>query len=172
MKFIPDVQEVKTEKAYFAGGCFWGVEYYFQQEKGVKSTHVGYMGGEKEHPTYEEICSGSTDHIETMEVMFDPEETNFETLARLFFEIHDPTQINQQGPDIGEQYKSVIFYVDEKQKQISGKLITSLKANGIKVVTEIIKANKFWIAEAYHQQYYQKNGKRPYCHLRIKRFSE
>jgi len=170
LNFIPLAQEVKTKKAYFAGGCFWGVEYYFQKEKGVLSTSVGYMGGHKENPTYQEVCNGTTGHAETMEIVFDPSQTNFEKLTRLFFEIHDPTQINRQGPDIGEQYRSAIFYIDNEQKQIAEKLIKILEKKGYKIATEITKADKYWEAENYHQDYYQNNGKLPYCHAYKRRF--
>ena len=170
LNFIPLAQEVKTKKAYFAGGCFWGVEYYFQKEKGVLSTSVGYMGGHKENPTYQEVCNGMTGHAETMEIVFDPSQTNFEKLTRLFFEIHDPTQINRQGPDIGEQYRSAIFYIDNEQKQIAEKLIKILEKKGYKIATEITKADKYWEAENYHQDYNQNNGKLPYCHAYKRRF--
>lgn len=172
MNFIPadEKASVKTETAYFAGGCFWGVEYYFQKEKGVISTQVGYMGGHVKNPTYEEVCTGKTGHAETMEVVFDPSQTDYETLARLFFEIHDPTQVNRQGPDIGYQYRSAIFYVDDSQKKIAEKLIKILKDKGYKVATEVTKADTFWKAENYHQSYYQKNGHEPYCHGYTKRF--
>lgn len=170
LNFIPLAQEVKTKKAYFAGGCFWGVEYYFQKEKGVLSTSVGYMGGHKENPTYQEVCNGTTGHAETLEIVFDPSQTNFEKLTRLFFEIHDPTQINRQGPDIGEQYRSAIFYIDNEQKQIAEKLIKILEKKGYKIATEITKADKYWEAENYHQDYYQNNGKLPYCHAYKRRF--
>ncbi len=170
LNFIPLEQEVKTKKAYFAGGCFWGVEYYFQKEKGVLSTSVGYMGGHKENPTYQEVCNGTTGHAETLEIVFDPSQTNFEKLTRLFFEIHDPTKINRQGPDIGEQYRSAIFYIDNEQKQIAEKLIKILEKKGYKIATEITKADKYWEAENYHQDYYQNNGKLPYCHAYKRRF--
>jgi len=170
LNFIADKGKVKTEKAYFAGGCFWGVEYFFQQKKGVVSTNVGYMGGHTKNPTYQQVCSGTTGHAETMEVVFDPSQTDFEKLARLFFEIHDPTQVNRQGPDIGEQYRSAIFYVNEDQKRIAEKLIKILEQKDYKIATQIVKASQFWKAEDYHQQYYQNNGKRPYCHTYTKRF--
>lgn len=172
LNFIPaeDKAAIKTEKAYFAGGCFWGVEYFFQKEKGVISTRVGYMGGHLKNPTYEDVCDGHTGHAETMEVVFDPSQTNYETLARLFFEIHDPTQVNRQGPDIGEQYRSEIFYVNDDQKLIAEKLIRILKDKGYKVATRVTKADTFWEAENYHQSYYQKTGHHPYCHGYVKRF--
>ncbi|MEM2089185.1 MAG: peptide-methionine (S)-S-oxide reductase MsrA [Thermoproteota archaeon] len=158
------------EVAYFAGGCFWGVEYFFKKARGVVSTRVGYMGGHKAKPTYEEVCSGTTGHLETVEVTYDSEETSFEELAKLFFEIHDPTQINRQGPDIGEQYQSAIFYVDENQRKIAQDLISELEGKGYKVSTQLREAGVFWVAEEYHQNYYGKTGKEPYCHFRIERF--
>ncbi len=172
MNFIPanEGSKVRTEKAYFAGGCFWGVEYFFQKEKGVISTQVGYMGGQLKNPTYDEVCEGNSGHAETMEVVYDPSQANYETLARLFFEIHDPTQVNRQGPDIGDQYRSEIFYVNNEQKKVVDKLINILKEKGYKVATRVTKADTFWKAENYHQSYYQKNGQQPYCHGYQKRF--
>lgn len=160
----------KTEKAYFAGGCFWGVEYYFQNIKGVISTRVGFMGGHTENPTYEEVCTGMTGHAETLEVTFDPSKVTYEELAKLFFEIHDPAQVNRQGPDVGNQYRSAIFYTDEGQKRTILKLISLLKQKGYEVVTEINKADRFYEAEDYHQKYYSKTGGQPYCHFRQKKF--
>ena len=169
LQFIPD-QKPQTQKAVFAGGCFWGVEYLFQKEQGVISTRVGYTGGDKENPTYEEVCSGKTGHREAVEITFDPSSITYEDLTRLFFEIHDPTQKNGQGPDIGEQYQSVTFYTNEEQKKTAQKLIDILSEKGYDVVTRLEKAHTFWEAEEYHQDYYQKTGKTPYCHVRIKRF--
>lgn len=173
LNFVPAQSvknEVKTQKAFFAGGCFWGTEHFLQKAAGVIDTKAGYMGGHKKNPTYKEVCSGNTGHIETVEVIFDPNKTSFEKLAKLFFEIHDPTQVNRQGPDIGEQYKSVVFYVDDQQKQTTEKLIKILKGKGLKVATELTKADTFWEAEVYHQDYYDKKGGQPYCHSYVKRF--
>ena len=174
MNFIPAEERAKeakkTETAYFAGGCFWGVEYFFEKEKGVISTQVGYMGGHVKNPTYREVCTGKTGHAEAMEVVFDPSQANYETLARLFFETHDPTQVNRQGPDIGTQYRSEIFYANDEQRQVAEKLIKILKDKGYKVATKVTKADTFWQAEDYHQSYYQKNGHQPYCHGYTKRF--
>ncbi|HRE39898.1 MAG TPA: bifunctional methionine sulfoxide reductase B/A protein [Ignavibacteria bacterium] len=183
MKFIPTGEELPKvisnkmessgsnyQKAIFASGCFWGTEYYMQKAKGVISTTVGYIGGWKENPTYEEVCTGKTGHAEAVEVVFDPSLTSYEELAKLFFETHDPTQINRQGPDIGEQYRTEIFYMDDTQKDISEKLIKILEAKGFKVATKLTKADKFWNAENYHQDYYQNNGKTPYCHIYKKKF--
>ncbi len=168
LNFIPESTDLK--KAIFAAGCFWGVEYYFNKAKGVISTQVGYTGGKKERPTYEEVCSGITGHYEAVEVTFNPSETSFEELAKLFFEIHDFTQTNGQGPDIGEQYLSVAFYFDEEQKSILENLIIYLTSKGYKVATLIKPATTFWVAEEYHQRYYDKKGTNPYCHYRRKIF--
>jgi peptide methionine sulfoxide reductase msrA/msrB len=160
----------QTQKAYFAGGCFWGTEHYLKDAKGVTDVRVGYMGGRTKNPTYKQVCSGTTGHIEANEVTFDPTKTTYEEIARLFFEIHDPAQVNRQGPDIGEQYKSVVFYADQEQKKAAEKLIGILKSKGIPVATELRPASEFWVAEDYHQDYYAKTGKEPYCHSRVKRF--
>jgi len=170
LEFIAAGQDKKTDTAIFAGGCFWGVEYYMQKSKGVKTVVSGYIGGHKDHPTYEEVCSGKTGHYEAVEVVFDPSRTNYETIARLFFEIHDPTQWNHQGPDFGEQYRSAVFYKNEEQKEIAEKLVKILKEKGYKVVTELKKATTFWYAEGYHQDYYEHKGSTPYCHGYTKRF--
>ncbi len=170
MDFIPAEQAQQTHRALFAGGCFWGVEYYFQNAPGVVSTTVGYTGGTAEKPAYEEVCSGTTGHVETLEVVFDPAKTNFETLAKLFFEIHDFTQLNRQGPDVGEQYRSVIFYINEEQRQTAQKLIEMLRQKGYDVQTALEPAGQFWPAEDYHQQYYGKKGSMPYCHSRRRIF--
>ena len=170
MLFVEDENNTKTAKAIFAGGCFWGVEYYFQNAKGVISTQVGYTGGFKDNPTYKEVCSHTTGHIEAIEVTYDSSKTTYEELAKLFFEIHDPTQANGQGNDIGPQYLSVVFYLDDIQKAVAEKLIGQLQLKGYKVATQFKKASKFWPAEEYHQQYYEKGGGTPYCHHRVSRF--
>ncbi|MFC1692576.1 bifunctional methionine sulfoxide reductase B/A protein [Candidatus Latescibacterota bacterium] len=170
LNFIPVNKDKETQKAYFGGGCFWGVEHFFQKEDGVITTRVGYMGGHKENPTYKEVCTGITGHAETIEVVFDPRKTTFEKLAGLFFEIHDPTQKNRQGQDIGTQYRSVIFYKNNEQKQTAERLIRLLKENGCPVATELSSAAEFWEAEEYHQDYYRKTGQQPYCHFYTKRF--
>lgn len=160
------------EKAYFAGGCFWGVEHLLQNQEGVASTTAGYMGGKTENPNYEDVCHLDTGHAEAVEVTYYPTQTNFETLAKHFFEIHDPTQLNRQGPDIGDQYRSEIFYVNEGQKKIAEKLIARLRENGYDVVTKLSEAGPFWKAEEYHQKYYIKNGQEPYCHFQVRRFKD
>lgn len=160
------------EIAYFAGGCFWGVEYHFERTPGVISADSGYMGGDLEDPSYKDVCTGSTGHAEVVKVTFDPTKVSYETLAKLFFEIHDPTQVDGQGPDHGDQYRSMVYYVTEEQKQVAEKLIAQLAAKGLKVATQVHLASPFWPAEEYHQDYYTRTGKAPYCHTRVKRFGE
>ncbi|MBN2103242.1 bifunctional methionine sulfoxide reductase B/A protein [bacterium] len=170
LKFIPAEEIPQRAKAYFSGGCFWGVEHLFEQHEGVVSAVSGYMGGNKENPSYEDVSYRNTGHLETVEVTYDPDKVTYETLARYFFEIHDPTQKNGQGPDIGEQYHSAVFYNTEAEKKAVQKLISILKKKGYDVATRIFKAVKFWKAEDYHQDYYEKTGKQPYCHAYQKRF--
>ncbi|WP_418501305.1 bifunctional methionine sulfoxide reductase B/A protein [Culturomica massiliensis] len=173
MDFIPARQEAKKEKtetAIFAGGCFWGVEHLMHSQPGVISIEVGYIGGHTQNPTYKEVCSDTTGHAEAVKIVFDPAKISYEKLARLFFEIHDPTQVNRQGPDIGDQYRSEVFYTTPEQKLITEKLIGELKTKGYKVVTKVTPATTFWKAEDYHQDYYGKTGKAPYCHRYVKRF--
>lgn len=173
MDFIPAGQEAKKEKtetAIFAGGCFWGVEHLMHSQPGVISIEVGYIGGHTQNPTYKEVCSDTTGHAEAVKIVFDPAKISYEKLARLFFEIHDPTQVNRQGPDIGDQYRSEVFYTTPEQKLITEKLIGELKTKGYKVVTKVTPATTFWKAEDYHQDYYGKTGKAPYCHRYVKRF--
>jgi peptide methionine sulfoxide reductase msrA/msrB len=169
MNFIPE-DMAKTATAVFASGCFWGTQFYLQQAKGVLSTSVGFTGGRTANPGYEEVCSGTTGHAEAVQVIYDPSLVSYEELAKLFFETHDFTQVNRQGPDIGQQYRSEIFYSDETQKQTAEKLIGILSEKGFKVATHLTPASEFWKAEDYHQNYYQKNGKQPYCHIYRKIF--
>ena len=159
-----------TETAIFAGGCFWGVEYMLGKVDGVKSIRSGYIGGHTENPTYEQVCSHKTGHAEAVEVEFDPSKVSYETLARLFFEIHDPTQLDGQGPDLGDQYRSEIFYTTPEQKEVAERLIRILKEKGYSVVTDVTPASHFWPAEQYHQNYYNRKGTQPYCHRYTKRF--
>ncbi len=172
MTFVPLAESSnRFETAVFAGGCFWGVDYFLKKAPGVIRTRSGYTGGKKENPTYEEVCSHTTGHAEAVEVTFDPKQTSFEKLARLFFEIHDPTQVDRQGPDIGDQYRSVIYYKNDAQKAAAEKLIAELRQNGLKVATEVTAAAAFWQAEDYHQDYYKRTGKQPYCHRYVPRFN-
>jgi len=129
----------------------------------VISVTSGYIGGHKDNPTYKEVCTGTTGHAEAVEIVFDPSKVTYEELARLFFEIHDPTQVNRQGPDIGMQYRSEIFYLNDNQKRIVENLIGILKAKGYNVATKVTKATTFWPAEDYHQRYFDRNPHQPYC---------
>jgi len=149
------------KQAFFAGGCFWRVEHMFKHKHGVISTSSGYMGGSLDNPTYKDVCHKDTGHMETVKLMYDPLEISYEELAKFFFEMHDPTQVNGQGLDFGSQYASAVFYEDEKEKTIINKLITILQDKGHKIVTKLIRAEKFWKAEDYHQNYY---GKRQVNH--------
>ncbi|MBX7046016.1 MAG: peptide-methionine (S)-S-oxide reductase MsrA [Ignavibacteria bacterium] len=160
----------KYKKAIFASGCFWGTEYYMQKAKGVVSTEVGFIGGTKDNPTYKEVCTGKTGHAEACLVVYNPDETNYEELTKLFFETHDPTQVNRQGPDIGTQYRTEIFYLDDEQKATAEKLIKILKDKGYDVVTKVTPATTFWKAEDYHQNYYENKNGTPYCHVYKKKF--
>lgn len=169
LKFIPK-EKVKLGRAIYAGGCFWGVEYYMKRMRGVVSVASGYIGGEKKNPTYEDVSYGKTGHVEAVEVLFDPVVIDYEALTKYFFEIHDFTQENGQGPDIGEQYLSYIFYIDDKQKKTAEKIISELEKKGYKVATKLRKAGEFWKAEDYHQDYYAKKKSLPYCHVYTKRF--
>lgn len=174
MRFVSSddgqVKQPARETAIFAGGCFWGVEYYMAKVQGVVSVESGYMGGSVRNPTYEQVCTGSTGHAEVVKVTFDPQVVSYEEIARLFLEIHDPTQENRQGPDIGEQYRSVIFYVNEEQRITAERLIEELVAKGYDITTVVTPADTFWKAEDYHQNYYDRQGSTPYCHSRVKRF--
>jgi len=170
LDFVPATTKKGYKIAYFAGGCFWGVEYLFEKLAGVIEVQSGYMGGQYVNPTYEQVCNEQTGYFETVEVIFNPKKVDFETLCKYFFEIHDPTQKNGQGPDVGSQYLSAVFYLSNEQKQIIEKLIEMLKEKGFDVVTKVLPASKFYKAEEYHQDYYQKTQKEPYCHFYQKRF--
>lgn len=156
--------------AYFAAGCFWGVQHYLSKENGVLHTESGYSGGDLKNPTYEQVCSGNSGHAETVMVIYDKSKTDFEKLSKLFFEIHDFGQFNRQGPDVGNQYRGAIFFTDLEQKKTANKLITLLKDKGYNVATELSQFEKFYPAEKYHQNYYDKKGGEPYCHIRKKIF--
>lgn len=168
--FIPNKNEPHIATAYFAGGCFWGVEYLFEHKDGVISAISGYMGGSMENPSYRDVTYGNTGHLEVVEVTYDPTKVNYENLVKFFFEIHDPTQVDGQGPDIGEQYLSAIFYENDDEKKIVHKLIDILKNKGYEIATKVLPAGTFWKAEEYHQDYYDKKKQRPYCHVYKKKF--
>ena len=150
-----------TLKATFGAGCFWHVEDLLAKTKGVKSTQVGYTGGQLPDPTYEEVCTDRTGHAEAVEVEYDPDEISFDELLNVFWNNHNPTTLNRQGPDVGIQYRSAIFYHNEEQKQLAEKSKKELDGSGkysSPIVTEIVPAPKFYKAEEYHQKYFQKNG--------------
>lgn len=177
LDFQPNTAETleahpRDEIAYFAAGCFWGVEHLFKEQPGIVSTTVGYMGGKVDYPCYKEVCEGDTGHAEVLRVAFDPAVVSYEQLCRLFFEIHNFTQEDGQGPDIGDQYRSEIFVGSLEQERIAKQLLGELKAKGHRPVTKVTgtKGTPFWRAEDYHQEYYRKTGKAPYCHRRRKVF--
>jgi peptide-methionine (S)-S-oxide reductase len=156
-----DKKNTKFEFATFAAGCFWGVQDYFDGIEGVIETFAGYTGGYFIKPTYEDVCTGKTGHSESVQIKFDSDKISFEQLVYAFFKIHDPTTLNRQGPDIGSQYRSAIFYHSEKQKEISLKVINELENKRIfknKIVTELANASQFYKAEDYHQHYFKKTG--------------
>lgn len=149
------------DTATFAAGCFWGVEEAFYDEPGVISTRVGYTGGATDAPTYQQVCNGTTGHAEAVEVVFDPSVISYEQLLKIFWQAHDPTQLNRQGPDVGSQYRSAVFFHSEQQCQLAEASRDALDHSGRyqrSVVTEIVPAAAFWQAEEYHQKYHRKNG--------------
>ncbi|MCS7181856.1 MAG: bifunctional methionine sulfoxide reductase B/A protein [Thermoanaerobaculum sp.] len=160
-------QPVRTEVAYFAGGCFWGLEHYFQQGPGVLDAQSGYMQGHLPNPTYQQVCSGTTGHAETVKVVYDPKRISYRRLLEAFFAMHDPTQLNRQGPDVGEQYRSGIWYVNEEQRQQALAYIEELRASrrygDHPIVTQVEPAKVFYPAEEYHQDYIAKTGRA--CHV-------
>lgn len=160
----------RLQRAVFAGGCFWGVEELMRHCPGVLSVVSGYTGGKIANPLYLWVKTGRTGHAEAVEIVFDSTKTDFETLCKYFLEIHDPTQKDRQGPDLGNQYRSAIFYLDKSQKEITEKLLDILKKKGYNVVTQLVPFQRFWPAEDYHQDYYEKKGTAPYCHRYTKRF--
>jgi len=153
--------DVMLKKATFAAGCFWGVEASFRQVKGVVSARVGYSGGHFKNPTYEDVCSDKTGHAEAVEIEYDPKKVSYQELLDVFWQIHDPTTLNRQGPDTGSQYRSVIFYNNPQQKALaleSKEKLRQSKVYKAPIVTEIIPVKEFYPAEAYHQRYYEKHG--------------
>lgn len=161
---------MKYCKAIFASGCFWGTQYYFDKALGVISSRVGFTGGKTEDPTYEQVSGGRTGHVEAVEATYDPKITNFEDLAKLFFESHDPSQRDGQGLDIGPQYRSVIFYQNDEERKTAQLLMNILVKKRMDIATKMKPAMIFWPAEPNHQHYYQKNGGTPYCHTYHKLF--
>jgi peptide methionine sulfoxide reductase msrA/msrB len=153
-----------NETLILASGCFWGTEYFLKRIDGVLSTTVGYTGGHVENPSYEQVCGKKTGHYEACLVEYDPKRTTAEEVLRTFFETHDPTQANGQGPDIGPQYRSAVFYQNDAQRDLTQSLIGLLTAKGLDVATEVLPAQAFYSAEGYHQDYYDMKGGTPYCH--------
>jgi methionine-S-sulfoxide reductase len=154
---------MKTEEATFAAGCFWHVQFDFDQTPRVVKTLAGYTGGKVENPSYEQVHTGRTGHVEAVKLEYDGDKTSYDILLDRFFEIHDPTTVDKQGPDKGSQYNSVIFYRNWEQEEKARKYKDKLIKQGIKVVTRIEKAGKFYPAEEYHQKYYEKTGQRGVC---------
>ncbi len=163
--------DVNMKKAYFAGGCFWGVEYYMEKISGVQEVISGFMGGHVKSPGYYDVVHKKTGHLETVEVIYDPSKVSYETLAKTFFEIHDPTQKNGQGPDLGSQYLSAVFVNNAEEKNTVNKLIHILDSKGLKIATKVLPKTPFYSAEEYHQNHYERKGGTPYCHRRVKRFN-
>jgi len=156
----------ETEVATLAGGCFWCLEAVYREMAGVRTVESGYMGGQLANPTYEAVCSGTTGHAEAVQVTFDPAATDYRDILHVFFAIHDPTTLNRQGNDVGTQYRSAIFYHDDRQRAIAEEVIRELNAEQIwpsPIVTEVAPASTFYKAEAYHQEYFRNNPRQPYC---------
>jgi peptide-methionine (S)-S-oxide reductase len=156
----------KEQIAVFGGGCFWCIEAVFQRLTGVSHVESGYMGGHVDNPTYRQVCGGDTGHVEVVRVTFDPDQISYRELLDVFFTVHDPTTLNRQGNDAGEQYRSVIFYADEEQQRIAEDVIAEMTAGkefSEPIVTTVEPASKFYVAEGYHQNYYNENSRQPYC---------
>lgn len=158
------------EKATFAGGCFWCIEAVFNRLQGVESVVPGYCGGETDDPTYEEVCTGTTGHAEVIRITFDPDVIRFEELLEVFFSVHNPTTRDREGPDVGSQYRSAVFYHTEDQRDLTERVIERLEGSGAyedAIVTEVEPASEFYEAEEYHHEYYEKNSRAPYCVVNI-----
>ena len=161
----------ESEKATFGAGCFWCVEAVFQRLEGVQDVLPGYSGGDKDNPTYKEVCTGRTGHAEVAQITFDPTIISFDELLNMFWQSHDPTTLNRQGNDVGTQYRSAIFYHNEEQRSTAEKSKEKFDISGIfsnQIVTEITALDQFWLAEDYHNNYYENNPNQPYCRIVIK----
>ena len=159
-----------TEIATLGGGCFWCLEAVYEELRGVEKVESGYSGGHVPNPTYRQVCSETTGHAEAVQVTFDPQVVSFQEILEVFFTIHDPTTLNRQGADVGESYRSAIFYHDEEQKRVAEEVISNLESEGIwnnPIVTEVTPFSEFYVAEDYHQEYYRNNGYQPYCQVVI-----
>lgn len=170
LDFVPSCDVMDTDEIILAAGCFWGVEYYLQKLDGVLLTEVGYCGGKVVNPTYQQVKQQTTGHLEVVRVIWDSAKLDLETVLKRFFEVHDPEQQDGQGPDIGNQYLSAIFYYDENQKIIAQNIMQLLTNKGYKLATKLLPMQPFWIAEEYHRNYYNNQGSMPYCHGFMKRF--
>lgn len=170
LDFVADEQVVDSAEAIVAGGCFWGVEYYLAQLPGVLYLESGYTGSALANPSYEAVCQGRSGHYEAVRLIYDVQRSNYDEVLKRFFEIHDPCQTNGQGPDLGPQYQSAVFYYNEEQKQQAAALIAQLTHKGYQVATRLLPAQTFWPAEDYHQGYYRKHQQHPYCHRPVLRF--
>ena len=177
---IPKIINMENTKTItFGGGCFWCIESCFNKLKGVEKAISGYSGGKTEHPTYKEVCTGETHHAEVVQVVYNPDIISYDQLLDVFFFLHDPTQLNKQGNDIGTQYRSIVFYENDEEKNMVLNKISAINLSGNyknKVVTEVVAFQKFWPAEEYHQGYYNENPDQPYCSAvvgpKFKKFTE
>lgn len=170
LDWVADDHILDSEEAIVAGGCFWGVEYYLNQLPGVVRVESGYIGGHGDNPSYNQVCAGDSGYLEAVRVIYDPAKTHYSAVIKRFFEIHDSTQAAGQGPDIGTQYQSGIFYYNQLQQNAAQRLIQQLESRGYNVATQLRPMSIFWPAEEYHQQYYKKHEKTPYCHRLVMRF--
>ncbi|MDP3268251.1 MAG: bifunctional methionine sulfoxide reductase B/A protein [Legionella sp.] len=170
LDFVVNDHVLDTEEAIVAGGCFWGVEHFLRQIPGVLKVESGYTGGHTLEPTYNQVCNGGTGHFEAVRVIYDRAKAEYSEVLKRFFEIHDPTQKSGQGPDLGQQYQSAVFYFNAEQLDEAERLMQELRQRGYPVVTQLLEAQPFWPAEEYHQDYYQKHNKTPYCHAPMNRF--
>lgn len=170
LDFVADLLVKQTDEIILAAGCFWGVEYYLKKLSGVVYTAVGYSGGFMDSPSYKDVTSQATGHLEVVRVIWDKDKQDLSTILKAFFETHDPEQIDGQGPDIGNQYLSAIFYYSNEQKFIAEQVMQLLMDKGLKLATKLRPAEKFWIGEEYHRDYYDNKGTLPYCHGYTKRF--
>lgn len=168
--FVEDGQVMDTEEAIMAGGCFWGVDHFLKLIPGVLRVEVGYTGGRISEPSYEQVCQGDTGHYEAVRVLYDKDKTDYHQILKRFFEIHDPTQKNGQGPDLGQQYQSAVFYYNQEQLAEAETLVQMLRKRGYQVATNLLPVQAFWPAEDCHQDYYGKHRKAPYCHQPVNRF--
>lgn len=165
IEFVDDEHVLNTEEAIVAAGCFWGVEHLFKKLEGVLLTEVGYLGGELDEPSYEQVCGKNTGHLEALRVVYDSDRVSYEDVIKYFFEIHNFSQADGQGPDLGPQYLSAIFYFDAAQKKIAEEVVSELTQREFQVATSLLPVTTFWPAEDYHQDYYVKTGSDPYCHM-------